>query len=116
MNHLHRPISIEEMAKASFTSVRSLHRAFRSELGESPASYVRRIRLHRVRRGLATEGEMTCTVTQVAYRNGITQLGRMARCYRELFGELPSETLASGGRAVRAEGRHRVSEHLARFG
>jgi AraC-like DNA-binding protein len=97
LEHLKGPISVEEMARAAHTSVRSLHRAFREVLGESPASHMRRIRLHRIRKGLASPEEAGCTVTSVAYRNGITQLGRMARWYRDVFGELPSATLSGGG-------------------
>ena len=103
MAHLHRSINVEEMARAAFASQRTLYRAFRSVLGESPASFVRRIRLHRIRKGLAPREEIACTVSRVAYRNGMMQLGRMARWYREVFGELPSETLAEvqAGRARR---------------
>lgn len=95
MAHLNQPISLEAMARAAFTSVRSLHRAFRSELGESPGAFVRRLRLHRIRQGLMSPHTARATVTEVAYRSGITQLGRMARWYREVFGELPSETRSS---------------------
>ncbi|MEJ2541921.1 MAG: helix-turn-helix transcriptional regulator [Gemmatimonadota bacterium] len=103
MAHLKRPIAVEEMARAAFASQRTLYRAFRSVLGESPASFVRRVRLHRIRKGLAPRDEIACTVSRVAYRNGMMQLGRMARWYREVFGELPSKTLAEvqAGRARR---------------
>jgi AraC-like DNA-binding protein len=94
MDRLDGPVSVEEMARAAHTSVRSLHRAFRSVLGESPASHLRRIRLHRIRKGLASPKEARCSVTRVAYRHGMTQLGRMARWYQEVFGESPSATLA----------------------
>ena len=93
MGHLKGPIRVEDMARAAHTSVRSLHRAFGSVLGESPASYVRRVRLHRIRYGLLTENEAVCSVTRIAYRHGVHQRGRMARFYREVFGELPSDTL-----------------------
>ena len=113
MDRLDGPISVQEMARAAHTSVRSLHRAFRSVLGESPASHMRRIRLHRIRKGLAGAEEARLTVTRVAYRNGITQLGRMARWYREVFGELPSTTLA-GIADPGPEGHERAREpHLA---
>lgn len=100
MDRLDGPVSVEEMARAAHTSVRSLHRAFRSVLGQSPASHLRRIRLHRIRKGLASPEEACCTVTRVAYRHGITQLGRMARWYREVFDELPSATLAAANGAL----------------
>jgi AraC-like DNA-binding protein len=97
MEHLDEPISAEEMARAASTSVRSLHRAFVSVLGESPGSFVRRIRLHRLRYALTGPAARRRSVSHAAYASGITHLGRMARWYRETFGELPSETLARGG-------------------
>lgn len=96
MDHLDQSISAEEMARAASTSVRSLHRAFVSVLGESPGSYVRRVRLHRLRHALTAPTPRRRSVSRAAYASGITHLGRMARWYRETFGELPSETLARG--------------------
>ncbi len=96
MAHLDQSISAEEMARAASTSVRSLHRAFVSVLGESPGSYVRRVRLHRLRHALTSPTPKRRSVSRAAYSSGITHLGRMARWYRETFGELPSETLARG--------------------
>lgn len=91
--NLNRPISIDAMAQAAFTSRRTLHRAFRTVLDESPQSYVRKVRLNRIRRDLASESERRCTVSLVAGRWGIPEMGRLAGWYRDLFGELPSETL-----------------------
>lgn len=91
--NLNRPISIDAMASAAFTSRRTLHRAFKTVLDESPQSYVRKIRLNRIRRDLASESERRCTVSLVAGRWGIPEMGRLAGWYRDLFGELPSETL-----------------------
>jgi AraC-like DNA-binding protein len=96
MERLDEPISAEEMARAASTSVRSLHRAFVSVLGESPGCFVRRVRLHRLRYALTGPAARRRSVSRAAYASGITHLGRMARWYREIFGELPSETLARG--------------------
>jgi AraC-like DNA-binding protein len=92
--HLAEPISLEALAAAAFTSERTLHRAFLNVLGEPPQPYVRRLRLHRIRRDLAPGPEIACTVAIVANQWGIGELGRLAAWYRDLFGELPSETLA----------------------
>lgn len=92
--HLKEPISLASLANAAAASERTLHRAFQSLLEESPHSYIRRLRSHRIRHDLATETEMACSVAIVANRWGIGELGRLAGWYRELFGELPSETLA----------------------
>jgi AraC-like DNA-binding protein len=63
-------------------------------LDETPQSYVRKLRLHRIRRHLASDAEVLCTITVVANQWGISELGRLSGWYRDLFGELPSETRA----------------------
>ncbi|HML91225.1 helix-turn-helix domain-containing protein [Methyloceanibacter sp.] len=94
LEHLERPLSIDEIAHAAHASRRTLFRAFSQVFDETPQAYVRKLRLHRIRQDLASESERACTVALVANRWGIGQLGRFARWYRELFGENPSQTLA----------------------
>lgn len=96
--NLDAPISIDSMARAAFTSRRTLHRAFVAVLDQTPQSYVRKLRLHRIRRDLASGAEVACTVAMAANRWGIGELGRLSGWYRELFGELPSRTLAQSRR------------------
>jgi transcriptional regulator GlxA family with amidase domain len=83
----------ESLAAAAGISVRSLHAAFQSQLGESPMAYVRRIRLGRVRAELLRSDPATVRVTDVAIRWGFVHLSRFAEQYRRLFNELPSATL-----------------------
>jgi AraC-like DNA-binding protein len=91
--HLDQPLSVEMIASAAATSHRTLHRAFHVVLGETPYSYVLKLRLHRIRHELVTGAEAACTITMVAHRWSITDMGRFAGWYRDLFGELPSQTL-----------------------
>jgi AraC-like DNA-binding protein len=92
--HLSEPMSVDEIAAAAFTSRRTLFRAFLDVLDDTPRNYVRRLRLHRIRRDLATDAEKACTIALIANQWGISDLGRMSGWYRQLFGERPSETLA----------------------
>lgn len=92
--NLETPLSIDAIASAAFTSRRTLHRAFQTVLDETPQSFVRKLRLHRIRQDLASEVEIACTVALIANRWGMAELGRLAGWYRDLFGERPSETLA----------------------
>ncbi|MDV2983838.1 UNVERIFIED_CONTAM: AraC family transcriptional regulator [Methylobacteriaceae bacterium AG10] len=92
--HLADAISLDAIAEAAQTSRRTLYRAFAEILNDTPQSYVRRLRLHRVREGLAGEAETACTIAVIANQWGMSELGRMAKLYRELFGEKPSETRA----------------------
>lgn len=94
LENLSEPISVDEIAAAAAASRRTLFRAFADVLDETPHAYVRRLRLHRIRHDLAGDAERACTIALVANEWGMSDLGRMAGCYRELFGERPSETLA----------------------
>ncbi|WHO37965.1 AraC family transcriptional regulator [Sphingobium sp. AP49] len=102
--NLEQPLSIGMIARAAVTSQSTLYRAFHHVFGEAPQSFVRKLRLNRIRHDLATDQERLCTVTIVANRWGISELGRLAGWYRDLFGELPSAT-----RARRIEALHEMS-------
>ncbi len=95
LDHLCEPIALDDIAAAACTSRRTLSRAFANIFDDTPQTYVRRLRLHRIRQGLASESEKVCTIAIIANQWGISELGRLAGWYRRMFGELPSETLAS---------------------
>jgi AraC-like DNA-binding protein len=97
--HLDSPIAIDDLVAAAFASRRSLYRAFAETLGETPQSYILKLRLNRIRHDLAAPSEALRTVTVVSNQWGISELGRLAAHYREQFGELPRETLARRGMA-----------------
>ena len=103
--HLAEPICPDKLAQAVLTSRRTLFRAFAEILDDTPQIYVMRLRLHRIRHDLASDEERACTVALIANQWGISELGRMARRYRDLFGELPSETLAKQRPRAWPEGR-----------
>jgi AraC-like DNA-binding protein len=98
--HLHAPLPIETLACVSGTSTRTLLRSFIEVLGEPPVEYVRRLRLHQIRRDLLGERSAGHTITEIANRWGVTELGRFAVRYRAMFGERPSETLGIPRRAT----------------
>jgi AraC-like DNA-binding protein len=98
--HLHAPLPVETLAKAGGTSTRTLLRSFIEVLGEPPIEHVRRLRLHRIRRDLLDERPSGRTITDIANRWGVTELGRFAVRYRAMFGERPSETSGVPRRAA----------------
>lgn len=100
--NLDAPIFPDDIAMAAFTSRRTLFRAFAEILDDTPQTYIRRLRLHRIRHDLASEEERACTIALIANQWGMSDLGRMAGWYRELFGERPSETVT---RLNRCQGR-----------
>ncbi|MGO9302290.1 MAG: helix-turn-helix domain-containing protein, partial [Candidatus Korobacteraceae bacterium] len=86
-------LSVEQLASAASVSERTLRDAFQQYFGVAPVQYLNRRTLHQVRRALKAADPSVATVTEIATQFGVWQLGRFARDYRVLFGELPSETL-----------------------
>jgi len=97
-SHLHLPVYIAELCALTGASERTLRNAFHTVYGVGPTRYLVQRRLALARRALrhAQPGD---TVTAIATRNGLWDLGRFAADYRALYGEPPSATLraARGG-------------------
>jgi AraC family ethanolamine operon transcriptional activator len=108
-DELANPISVPELAKAVGVSRRVLERGFQETVGVSPQRYLRWSRMNRLHRELRAAHSPGATVTRLAQCWGFTELGRMAGEYRQLFGELPSETLDRG----RAQPTMRLADALA---
>jgi AraC family ethanolamine operon transcriptional activator len=87
------PIPMSKLCKALGVSDRSLRTWCDAFLGMSPNKYLRLRRMHAAHCGLRHADSMTCTVAEVARRNGFRQLGRFAGDYCAVFGEMPSATL-----------------------
>lgn len=94
---LTRPVYTEQLCATLGVSARCLHDAFRAALGVSPHAHLKLRRLMLVRRALSRRQEGPDLVKSVALGHGFWHLGHFARDYRALFGELPSQTLASRG-------------------
>lgn len=75
-------------------SPRTLSYAFKAVTGASPHAFFLRERLNAARMALLQGSPERDLVTSIALELGFTELGRFAARYRELFGELPSATLA----------------------
>jgi AraC family ethanolamine operon transcriptional activator len=86
-------LSVEQLATASGVSERTLRDAFQHYFGVAPVQYLNRRTLHQFRKALKTADPSRATVTEIATQFGVWHFGRLARDYRFLFGELPSETL-----------------------
>jgi AraC family ethanolamine operon transcriptional activator len=86
-------VAVEQLAAAAGVSQRTLRDAFRGYFGAAPVQYLNRRTLHLVRKALKASDPSMATVTEIATQFGVWELGRFARDYRSLFGELPSKTL-----------------------
>lgn len=79
---------VPELARALRLSPRQLQRRLQEETGQSPATFIRTIRLERAR-SLIEDG---ChSVTDAAQAVRINSLSYFARCFRDEFGLNPSE-------------------------
>lgn len=87
-------LGVVDIAQAVHVSVRTLQAVFRRHLDTTPMTYLRRVRLDRIRADLTAADPSTGhTVTQIAARWGFSDLSRLGAYYRRMYGESPSETL-----------------------
>jgi AraC-like DNA-binding protein len=96
------PVPVPRIAAELGVSERFLQVAFRQELHTTPSARFKQLRLEAVHDALLRLGPRDSTITQVAADvGGFFHLGRFASEYLEMFGELPSSTLANKGSAAR---------------
>lgn len=87
----HENCKLAELCEAAEVSERSLLYAFKLELGMTPKAYLKIYRLHGVFRELRSGN---CgSITEAATRWGFWHMGQFGVDYKDMFGELPSETL-----------------------
>lgn len=91
LENLHDPeLSPTSIAAAHYISTRHLHNVFRAA-GTTVSATIRRERLHRCRRDLS-DPLTTGSVTAIANRWGFVDSAHFSRCYRNAFGESPTDT------------------------
>ncbi len=84
---------IEFNCQAVGANKRTLRHGFKAIFGLSPKQYLRIHRLNLAHRQLLRGNSTTKSVTDIAFDSGFWHLGRFSRDYKELFEELPVETL-----------------------
>jgi AraC family ethanolamine operon transcriptional activator len=99
IDYLHSYVSqlptIPQLCDIAQLSERNLQYGFREYLGITPIRYLRLVRLNRVKQELLIASPETVKIMDVALKWGFLELGRFAGEYRQLFQELPSETLCN---------------------
>lgn len=105
--HPEAPWTAGNLAQQTGIGARALTKAFARSGEQPPMTYLRQLRLHRVRGTLLDADPRSVTVTAVAGRWGFVHLGRFAEQYSHEFGELPSTTLGVSRFASPATKRHR---------
>jgi AraC-like DNA-binding protein len=91
--NMHRPITVNDIARASGTSLRSLQSGFREHLEVAPMAYLRRMRLEAAHRELSAP-QNPQPISAVAMKWGFSHLGRFSAEYRALYGVYPVDTVA----------------------
>lgn len=91
--HAAEPVTISQLAAVAGLSVRSVQESFRRVFDVTPLTYLRQVRLDRVRAELLELGPQAGAVGDVARRWGFAHLGRFSASYLERFGEYPKQTL-----------------------
>jgi AraC-like DNA-binding protein len=102
--NLRAPLSLADLCASAGVSTRALEYGFRDFYALGPMAYVRSLRLCRVREDLLDSTRNGNSVSNTARRWCFSHMGQFSHDYRELFGEMPSTTLARPDQGVE---RHR---------
>jgi AraC family transcriptional regulator, ethanolamine operon transcriptional activator len=84
-------VMISEVCDALRVCPRTLRYSFQEIVGVSPAQYLLALRLGRVRRELL-RAKNAAYIQCIANQYGLSHMGRLAKFYRDAFGERPSDT------------------------
>jgi AraC-like DNA-binding protein len=94
-------LSIADICAALGVSERTLRECCNQHLDMAPSRYRRLRRMQQVHRALSSETPVALSVSKIAGRHGIHDLGRFAATYRAIYGESPSATLRRCDRGTR---------------
>jgi methylphosphotriester-DNA--protein-cysteine methyltransferase len=92
-----RPVYTDDLCQALGVSASALHEAFQHVFEMSPHRYLKLRRMSLVRVALLCPCGPWHSVKAAALSYGFWHLGQFAQDYREIYGELPSATLARCG-------------------
>lgn len=87
-------ITVPDLCQQAGVSIRTLEYAFREKYNMTPKQYLRTIKLNKVKKTLSHSNPTENSIADIANQNGFWHMGQFAKDYKNLFGELPSETTA----------------------
>lgn len=91
-NHIQEPLQVIDLCRHLCVSRRAMQSAFEDVLGVSPSTYMRLLRLNGARSSLLRPS-VGLQVKDVLQQWGFWHFSRFTADYKELYGELPSQTL-----------------------
>jgi AraC family transcriptional regulator len=114
--NLSRDIPLARLAAIALFSPFHFHRIFSALIGESPAEYVRRLRLEKAAERLVTEP--SAKVTGIALDCGFSTSAHFCRLFRARFGMSPTDWREGGyeNRKKRQPDRKNVKDDSLRLG
>jgi AraC family transcriptional regulator len=92
-DHLDEPLDIGRLAEIACLSPYHWHRIYQAMYGETVATTVRRLRLHRAA-GYLANGSMS--IAEIAERSGYSSLQSFTRTFSAMFGMPPAQFRKSG--------------------
>nr|WP_215905756.1 helix-turn-helix domain-containing protein [Phreatobacter cathodiphilus] len=91
-SHYGQAITLDALAGVAEQSSRTVWRSFMREHGMTPQKYIRKVRLEKARNAIIQRPDLP--IMQIGLMCGFNSLGFFAKSYKEVYGELPSETRA----------------------
>lgn len=111
--HLGEPLRLRDLARAATLSPFHFHRVFQALVGETPADFVKRLRLERAL-GLMARPRPP-SLTSIALECGFSSSSDFSRCFKQRFGAPPSAFDTKAWRAAHAAGLEvTVEQHAGR--
>ena len=86
-------LTVSSLVNNIHASSRSIQYCFSELLGMTPKKYLVRLRLNAIRRELNESSPNEKTITNIANKYGVINIGRFKQDYEQFFNETPRETL-----------------------
>jgi AraC family transcriptional regulator len=112
VNHLHEPLRLGDLARSARLSPFHFHRVFQALVGETPAEFVKRLRLE-MALGLMARPRAS-SLTSIALGCGFSSSSDFSRCFKQRFGVPPSAFDIGAWRKVRGDELQAVVEGAKR--
>jgi AraC family ethanolamine operon transcriptional activator len=93
--HIHDPITLKDIYTVLGVSRRTLFYSFESIFGVTPINYIKSQRLQGARRALKQADPNTASIYAISHQWGFWNSGHFAKAYKDMFNELPSQTLSA---------------------